>query len=164
MTRPTDRPPATPPGQSPNSHSPNRQNPPSQNPLGQPSGTPSADDLRALLETYLRCPAEPLRADLDQRLRAYQTDWIRARAGADAPPAAGKAATPRARFPIAAADLEVLRRMAEGWVPTTAEVPRWAWFENRELVVLEPAPSGGGPEVMRLTPGGWAAIGRTPPA
>ncbi|MBP2231968.1 hypothetical protein J2847_005293 [Azospirillum agricola] len=126
------------------------------------------DTLRALLDTYLRCPVEAARAELDSALGAYQTDWIRARAGADAPPlpAAGppaRPAAPRPKFPIAAADLDVLRRLADGWAGTTAEVSRWAWFENRELVTLEPNPAGEGPETLRLTPAGWAAAGRTPP-
>ena len=130
---------------------------------------PTAEILRALLDGYLRCPTEPARAELEQSLRAYQTDWIRARAGADAPPlksaAPGQpkaAATARPKFPIAAADLDVLKRVADGWTPTTAEVPRWVWFENRELVTLEPNPAGNGPEIMRLAPAGWAAVGRTP--
>lgn len=127
--------------------------------------TPTAASLRTLLDSYLRCPTEPARAELDQVLRAYQTDWIRARAGADAPPLKDPAPRPaqgRPKFPIAAADLDVLTRMADGWEPTTADVPRWAWFENRELVTLEPNPAGSGPEVMRLAPNGWAAVGRTP--
>ena len=128
---------------------------------------PAAGPLRALLDGYLLCPTEPARAELEQALRAYQTDWIRARAGGDATaaPAAGaplKAPPRKPKFPIAAADLEVLERMAGGWVPTVAEVPRWAWFENRELVTLEPNPAGDGPEVMRLSPTGWAAVGRSP--
>lgn len=128
------------------------------------SAKTTADALRALLETYVRCPIEPVRAELEQGLRAYQTDWIRARAGEDAPApkAPAKAAPAKPKFPIAAADLEVLTRMAEGWVPTTADVPRWAWFENRELVILEPNPAGSGPEIMTLAPTGWAIIGRTP--
>ncbi|MBP2290916.1 hypothetical protein [Azospirillum rugosum] len=128
-----------------------------------------AEPLRTLLDVYLRCPTEPARVELEQALRAYQTDWIRVRAGADAPPATkpaadapAKAAPKKPKFPIAAADLEVLARMADGWVPTIAEVPRWAWFENRELVTLEPNPAGSGPEVMRLSPTGWAAVGRVP--
>lgn len=136
----------------------------------QPTATqPTAEILRALVDGYLRCPTEPARVELAQALHAYQTDWIRARAGADAPPlkttAPGqpKAATPaRPKFPIAAADLEVLKRMADGWTPTTADVPRWAWFENRELVTLEPNPAGDGPDMMRLTATGWAATGRAP--
>ena len=129
-----------------------------------------SESLRTLLDAYLRCPTEPARVELEHALRAYQTDWIRARAGADAPPAAkptaaepAKAAPKKPKFPIAAADLEVLARMADGWVPTIAEVPRWAWFENRELVTLEPNPAGSGPEMMRLSPMGWAAVGKAPP-
>jgi len=127
------------------------------------------DALRALLDTYLRCPEEAARAALEQGLRAYQTDWIRARAGADAPPlpapaAPARPAAARPKFPIASADLDVLKRLADGWAGTTADVSRWAWFENRELVTLEPNPAGDGPELLRLTPAGWAAAGRTPPA
>ncbi|HYD63975.1 hypothetical protein [Azospirillum sp.] len=129
---------------------------------------PSADPkvaLRALLETYLRCPVQPVLSDLEQGLRAYQTEWIRARAGADAPPAANpaKAGVPKAKFKVDGADRTVLERMADGWVPTTAEVPRWAWFEDRELVALDPNPAGSGPEILRLLPEGWRSIGRTPP-
>lgn len=122
------------------------------------------DALRALLETYLRCPVQPVLAELEQGLRAYQTEWIRARAGADAPPvvAPGKAGLPKARFKVDAGDRAVLERMAEGWVPTTAEVPRWAWFETRELVRLEPNPAGTGPETLHLTEEGWRTVGRQP--
>lgn len=129
--------------------------------------TDATNRLHALLDAYLRCPVEAARTELEQALRGYQTDWIRTRAGADAPPlpvAAAPAAKPVAkpRFPIAAADIDVLKRLADGWTGTTADVTRWAWFENRELVSLEPNPAGEGPELLRLTPLGWAAIGRTP--
>ncbi|MBK1839447.1 hypothetical protein JHL17_18720 [Azospirillum sp. YIM B02556] len=132
--------------------------------------TDATNTLHALLDAYLRCPVEAARTELEQALRGYQTDWIRARAGVDAPalpatkPApAAKPAVPKPRFPIASADLGVLKRLADGWPGTTAEVTRWAWFENRELVVLDPNPAGAGPEVLRLAPLGWAAIGRLPP-
>ncbi|MFD1626116.1 hypothetical protein [Azospirillum griseum] len=137
--------------------------------------TPTADTpdaLRALLDAYLRCPLDSARAALEQGLRAYQDGWIRARAGADAPPpvAAAPAATPataakpaRPKFPIAAADLATLGKIADGWAATTADVSRWAWFEDRELVTLDPNPAGSGPEVLRLTATGWAAVGRVPP-
>lgn len=126
---------------------------------------PNAQDaLRALFETYLRCPVQPVLSELEQGLRAWQTEWIRARAGADAPAPGATAARPRARFPVSAAERAVLERLAEGWRATTAEVPRWAWFEDRELVTLHPNPAGTGPEVLRLTPAGWHLIGRTPPA
>ncbi|PWC33208.1 hypothetical protein [Azospirillum sp. TSO35-2] len=131
------------------------------------------DRLYALLDTYTRCPVEATRTELEQSLRAYQTDWIRAHAGQPAPPpppvenpAPAPAARPRVagpKFPIAAADLEMLKRLADGWPGTTAEVTRWAWFENRELVTLDPNPAGEGPELLRLSPLGWAAIGRVPP-
>ncbi|WP_376965637.1 hypothetical protein ABNQ39_29525 [Azospirillum sp. A26] len=132
--------------------------------------TDATNTLHALLDAYLRCPVEAARTELEQALRGYQTDWIRARAGADAPPQpvaatptpAAKPAVAKPRFPIAAADLDVLKRLADGWTGTTADVTRWAWFENRELVTLDPNPAGEGPEVLRLTPLGWAAIGRMP--
>ncbi len=123
------------------------------------------DILRALLDTYLRCPVDAARTELEQALRLYQTEWIRARAGADAPapqPLPARPTVARPKFPIASADLDVLRRLAEGWAGTTAEVSRWAWFENRELVTLEPNPTEGGAELLRLTPSGWAATGRAP--
>ncbi|CAO3440428.1 hypothetical protein [Azospirillum endophyticum] len=129
--------------------------------------------LHALLDAYLRCPVEAARTELEQALRGYQADWIRARAGADAPPLAApapaapapaKPAVGKPKFPIAATDLEVLARLADGWTGTAAEVKRWAWFENRELVTLEPNPAGAGPDLLRLTPLGWAAIGKAPPA
>ncbi|HYG89093.1 MAG TPA: hypothetical protein VD978_22855 [Azospirillum sp.] len=128
--------------------------------------TDPKDTLRALLETYLRCPVQPVLADLEQGLRAYQTEWIRTRAGTDAPAAASpaKAGVPKAKFKVDGADRAVLERLAEGWVPTTAEVPRWAWLEDRELVTLEPNPNGSGPEVLRIAEEGWRAIGRNPPA
>lgn len=130
--------------------------------------TPATPDaLRALLESYLRCPLEQARAELEQATRAYQTDWIRARADGDAPPLAAPPPAPRPavrpKFPIAAADVTVLQKLADGWTATTAEVSRWAWFEDRELVTLEPNPAGSGPELLRLTPSGWAAAGRVPP-
>lgn len=130
--------------------------------------TPATPDaLRALLDSYLRCPLEQARAELEQATRAYQADWIRARAGADAPPlpAPSAPARPAARpkFPIAAADVATLQKLADGWTATTADVSRWAWFEDRELVTLEPNPAGSGPELLRLTPAGWAAAGRVPP-
>ncbi|HEY0832616.1 MAG TPA: hypothetical protein VGE72_01800 [Azospirillum sp.] len=123
------------------------------------------DALRALLETYLRCPAQPVLSDLEQGLRAYQTEWIRTRAGADAPAVAvpGKAGVPKAKFKVDGGDRAVLERMAEGWVPTVAEVPRWAWLEDRELVRLEPNPAGSGPDILHLLPEGWRSIGRIPP-
>ena len=127
------------------------------------------DALRALLDSYLRCPVDGARSELEQALRGYQTDWIRARAGADAPPlpapaqAAPARPVARPKFPIMAADLDVLKRLADGWAGTTAEVARWAWFENRELVTLEPNPAGAGPEILRLAPTGWAMLGRVPP-
>ena len=123
------------------------------------------DALRALLETYLRCPVQPVLTELEQGLRAYQTEWIRARAGGDAPPLAdpAKAAIPKAKFKVDGPDRAVLERIAGGWVPTTADVPRWAWLEDRELVKLEPNPAGSGPEVLRIADEGWRAIGRNPP-
>lgn len=131
-----------------------------------PNPADPREALRALLETYLRCPVQPVLANLEQGLRAYQTEWIRARAGADAPALAApaKAGVPKAKFKVDGADRTVLERMADGWVPTMAEVPRWAWLEDRELVVLEPNPAGAGPEILRLLPEGWHSIGRTPPA
>jgi hypothetical protein len=130
--------------------------------------TPATPDaLRALLDSYLRCPLDSARAELEQAARAYQTDWIRARAGvgsppSDAPPAPVRPAA-RPKFPIAAADVATLQKLADGWAASTAEVSRWAWFEDRELVTLEPNPAGSGPELLRLTPAGWAAAGRVPP-
>ena len=124
------------------------------------------DALHALLDRCLRCPDTASLTELEQALRAYQTDWIRARAGADAPALATPqpAAALRPKFPVMSADADVLKRLADGWAGTTAEVPRWAWFENRELVTLEPNPAGSGPELLRLTPAGWAVAGRVPPA
>ncbi len=123
------------------------------------------DALRALLETYLRCPEQPVLTELEQGLRTYQTEWIRARAGGDAPPAAApaKTAVPKAKFKVDGPDRAVLERIAEGWVPTTAEVPRWAWLEDRELVRLESNPAGAGPEVLRMADEGWRVLGRNPP-
>lgn len=131
-----------------------------------PDAAPDAA-LRALLETYLRCPVQPVLAELEQGLRAYQTEWIRARAGDAAPPLAepATAATPKAKpkFKVDTPERAVLERIAGGWVPTTAEVPRWAWLEDRELVRLEPNPAGAGPEVLRLADEGWRLLGRNPP-
>jgi len=128
-----------------------------------PTDTKAA--LRALLESYLRCPAQPVLTELEQGLRAYQTDWIRSHAGEAASPPANpaKAGVPKPKFKVDGPDRAVLERIADGWAPTTAEVPRWAWFEDRELVRLDPNPAGTGPEVLRITDEGWRAIGRHPP-
>ncbi|MGQ9367157.1 hypothetical protein [Azospirillum sp. A39] len=134
--------------------------------MSRPPVPASAEALRALFETFLRCPAEPVLADLQQGLRAHQTEWIRARAGGDAPaaaPATAAGAVPKPRFRVIGDDRAVLERLAGGWLPTTAEVRRWAWFEDRELVRLEPNPAGHGPEVLRLTAAGWHALGRPAP-
>jgi hypothetical protein len=126
--------------------------------------TDTTASLRTLLDRYLACPTAPALDELEDALRGYQTEWIRTRAGADAPPAdaPAKAAVPKARFKITDADRAVLERLADGWAPTTAEVPRWAWFEDRELVRLEPDPGAGGREILRLTEEGWRTIGRAP--
>lgn len=126
----------------------------------------SHDALRALLDTYARCPTQPTLTELHQALAAYQTDWIRVRAGeevAPPPPAPVKAAASiKPKFPVGAAERAVLEKLADGWTATTADVPRWVWFEDRELVTLAPNPTGEGPEVLRLAPEGWRAIGRPP--
>jgi len=126
------------------------------------------DALRALLETYLRCPVQPVLNELQQTLVTYQTNWIHARAGSDAAPlkagpAAGKGAVPKPKFPVGAAEREILERLAGGWTATAADVTRWVWFEDRELIRMEPNPAGEGPDVLRLAPEGWRAIGRHPP-
>lgn len=131
------------------------------------------DALRALLETYLRCPVQPVLAELQQGLAAYQTAWIQARAGAggdavavkDTAPAAKPPAAPvpKPKFPVGAAEREILEKLAGGWAATTADVTRWVWFEDRELVTLVSNPAGQGPDVLRLAPEGWRAIGRHPP-
>lgn len=120
--------------------------------------------LRTLLDRYLACPTSPALDELEHALRGYQTEWIRNRAGADAPPAdaPAKASVPKARFKITDGDRAVLERLADGWAPTTADVPRWAWFEDRELVQLVPDPGGEGREILRLTAEGWRTIGRVP--
>lgn len=120
--------------------------------------------LRTLFERYLTCPTTPDLDELEQALRGYQTDWIRTRAGAGAPPAAttGKTTPVKPRFKISDTDRAVLERLADGWVPTMAEVPRWAWFEDRELVRLEPDPGDSDRSILRLTDEGWLTIGRTP--
>lgn len=119
-------------------------------------------DLKSLLDRYLGCPDDDLRGELERALAAYQTGWIRERAGVPALSSTEEVkAAPRPKspkFPISAADLDTLRRISNGWVPTTAEVPRWAWLENRELVTLEPNPTGDGSEILVLAPNGQAAI------
>lgn len=141
--------------------------------MSDPKTTLPNTNLHAQLDAYLACPTASALEELRTALTAYQTEWIRGHAGVSAAAAPSPAAEPapvprpaavaKPRFPIAAADLEVLGRIADGWAATTADVPRWAWFENRELVTLEPDPAGAGPELLRLAPLGWAAVGRTPP-
>lgn len=125
--------------------------------------------LRTLFDRYLACPTAPALAELEQALRDYQTGWIRGRAGVDAQPtdvpatdAPAKTAPPKLRFKVSDADRAVLERIADGWAPTMAEVPRWAWFEDRELVRLVPDPADTGRQILRLTEDGWRTIGRTP--
>lgn len=120
--------------------------------------------LRTLFDRYLACPTATALDELDQALRGYQTDWIRTRAGVEAAPAApaGKPSPSKPRFKIAGSDRAVLERLADGWAPSMAEVPRWAWFEDRELVRLEPDPAGNDGSILRLTDEGWLAIGRSP--
>ncbi len=129
------------------------------------TATDPKNTVQALLETYLRCPTQPVLAALEQELRAYQTEWISARAGADAPTPAhpAKASMPKAKFKVGDAERAVLERLAEGWKPTTAEVPRWAWLEDRELVTLRANPANTGPDVLSLADEGWRTIGRSPP-
>lgn len=124
------------------------------------------DALRALLETYLRCPVQPVLTDLQQALATYQTEWIQAHAGTDAVPprpTPPKPAVPKPKFPVGAAERTILEKLADGWAATTADVTRWAWFEDRELVRLDANPAGQGPDILRLAPEGWRAIGRHPP-
>lgn len=120
--------------------------------------------LRTLLDRYVDCPTASALEELEQALRAYQTAWIRSRAGVDAPPpdVAAKAAPTKPRFKVSDADRAVLERLADGWAPTMAEVPRWAWFEDRELVQLVPDPADPGRQILRLTEDGWRTIGRPP--
>lgn len=120
--------------------------------------------LRTLFDRYLACPTAPALDELEQALRGYQTEWIRIHAGAGTPPAtpSGKPSPAKPRFKIADGDRAVLERLADGWAPTMAEVPRWAWFEDRELVRLEPDPTDAARSILRLSEEGWLAIGRSP--
>lgn len=124
----------------------------------------TTSSLRTLFDRYLACPTAPALDELELALRGYQTDWIRARAGLEAAAAApaGKPAPPKPRFKIADGDRAVLERLADGWAPTVADVPRWAWFEDRELVRLEPDTADQGRSVLRLTEEGWLTLGRSP--
>lgn len=129
----------------------------------------STEALRALLDGYLRCPTEPALRELEAALRVYQTEWIGRHAGqptavaASAPPPP-PTPVPKPRFKLDSDQRAVLERLAAGWEATTADLPRWAWFEDRELIRLDPDPSGQGPERLRLAAEGWHAIGRLPPA
>lgn len=124
--------------------------------------------IRGLLENYLRCPTSTILADLEAALRLYQTEWITAHAGGAVPAADGDGkrvtAAPASRpMRLAAADQVVLERMADGWLPTTAEVTRWAWFEDRGLVSIDKGPVGSDRadrECLYLTDDGLRALGR----
>lgn len=137
--------------------------------------------LRGLLESYVRCPTSVLLADVEAALRLYQTRWITARAGGvpnpgvpdpgkntsdtGAPAAPSFESLPKLpRLPVA--DQTILERLADGWVPTAAEVTRWAWLEDRGLVRLDQGPPGSDradKECLYLTPDGYRAIGRPMP-
>jgi hypothetical protein len=120
------------------------------------------EELRALLDAWLRCPTQPALDTLEKALRAFQTQWIVGRAGGGAAAGVAPLAKPRRRIAMADADRRVLERLADGWFATTADVPRWAWFENHELVRMEPAAQGGA-ETLRLTAEGWLSLGRRAP-
>lgn len=132
----------------------------------------TSERLRALCDAFLRCPTAPALDAVTAALHQYQTGWITERAGADAPVATATAAAPvsgssRPKLRLSATDQGTLVRLAEGWVPTTRELPRWAWLENHGLVRLEPASpccDRAGQECVFLTAEGYRAIGRPVPA
>lgn len=134
--------------------------------MSDPAAAPRADSAaapRAVFDAFLRCPTPDALAELERGLRAYQTDWIRSRAGVDALPAdPARSGVLRPKIKLSADERAVLERLADGWSATTADVPRWAWFETRELIRVDPDPSGQGPERLRLAAEGWRCLGRAP--
>lgn len=124
--------------------------------------TGDREERRRHLERFMDAPTAENLGALQASLAEYQTLWINLHAGiATGTPggadAGAKSSATRARAPkLAAAEREVLARVAEGVRLTTADVARWAWFENRELVRLE---AEGGDEVLILTELGRAALG-----
>ncbi|MBV5336321.1 hypothetical protein JZU48_04935, partial [bacterium] len=56
----------------------------------------------------------------------------------------------------ALADRAVLAKIADGWRAAAVDVPRWAWFEDRELIRMEPGADG--VEILVLTDLGLAAV------
>ncbi len=115
---------------------------------------PAPEALRALLDSFLRCPVQPTLEELTAGLHAHQTAWIRGRGADGAAPSRPQG--PRPRHRLSADERAVLERLAAGERLTTADVARWAWFENRELVALAPDPAGG-PDILTLTDDGRAA-------
>lgn len=115
--------------------------------------------LRQALERFLDCPTAENQQQVATLTAAYQTRWINERAGAPAAAATAKPA-PALKTPprLAEADRAVLVKLADGWVATAADAPRWAWFEDRELIRMEPGPDG--EEILALTDLGRAAAGR----
>lgn len=116
--------------------------------------------LRQTLERYFDCPTAETAGEIATLLSAYQNRWIAERAGSGATTSIATtkpAAETGKRLPRVSHDEQVvLKKLAEGWPATTADVPRWSWFENRELVALAPHPDGGDAEILVITPLGQA--------
>lgn len=105
--------------------------------------------LRQTLERLLDCPTAETLEELRSLAAAYQTSWIERRAGV-APKAEATAVRSSRKPPqISADDRAVLVKLAKGWRATPADVPRWVWLEDRELVRMETAPDGA--EILALT-------------
>jgi hypothetical protein len=114
--------------------------------------------LRQALERFLDCPTAENQQQVATLTAAYQTLWINERAGAPAAAPAKPTQMLKAPPRLAEADRAVLVKLADGWVATAADAPRWAWFEDRELIRMEPGPDG--EEILVLTDLGRAAAGR----
>lgn len=112
--------------------------------------------LTEQVERFLDCPTAENLAAIQSLATAYQSRWISGHAGTAA--AGPTATTGDKRIPkIAFADRTVLQRLAEGWMATPADVPRWCWFEDRDLIRLEPHPQNPETEILVLTDLGRSA-------
>lgn len=114
--------------------------------------------LRQALERFMDCPAADRLEELRVLAVAYQTLWIEQRAGAAPQSAATKvAASKKAPPSVPEADRAVLVKLAQGALLAAADVPRWVWLEDRELIRMAPGPDGR--EILTLTDLGRAAAG-----
>lgn len=120
--------------------------------------TGDREERRRHLERFMDAPTAENLATLQASLAEYQTKWINLHAGVPSGDggSAAKPAVSSSRAPkLATSEREVLARLADGERLTIADVTRWAWFEDRELVRLQ---AEGEDEVLILTDLGRAAL------